>query len=137
MGILTDHTALEVTADGDSAALRDVISAIGSVDGKLDEQERAVVHALFHTVPQLRSDPATAPPRGRAQILADLGKLKDERLQRQCFVVAVELAIASDGVNEAEDQYLGQLKKALRIDDAFAASVVQVMAVKYARATEG
>jgi uncharacterized membrane protein YebE (DUF533 family) len=137
MGILTDHTALEVTSDGDAAALRDVISAVGSVDGRLDEQERAVVHALFNTVPQLRSDPASAPPRGRAQILSDLAKLKDERLRRQCFVVAVELAIASDGVNEAEDKYLEQLKTALRIDDAFAQSVVQVFACKYARSPEG
>jgi len=138
MGVLTDHTALEVTTPGDAAALRDVLSAIGAVDGSVDSQERAVLEAFYRTIPQLRDDATRVPPRmGRAQILADLAKLKNERLQRQCFVLAVELAMASDGVNEAEDQYLDALKQALRIDDAFAGTVVQVLACKYARSPEG
>jgi uncharacterized membrane protein YebE (DUF533 family) len=138
MGVLTDHTALEVTSPGDASALRDVLSAIGSVDGSVDAQERAVIEAFFRTVPQLRDDATKVPPRmSRGQILADLAKLENERLQRQCFVLAVELAMASDGVNDAEDQYLEALKQALRIDDAFAGMVVQVLACKYARATEG
>ncbi len=136
MGILTDHTALEVTSQGDAGALRDVFSAIGSVDGSVDAQERTVIEAMFHTVPQLRDEQASVPPRSRNQILTELGKLTNERLRRQCFVLAVELAIASDGVNQAEDQYLEALKKALRIDDAFALMVVQVLACKYARSAD-
>jgi hypothetical protein len=137
MGVLTDYTALEVTSPGDAAPLRDVLSAIGSVDGSVDAQERAVIEALFRTIPQLRDDPPTVPPRiSRKQILADLAKLQNERLQRQCFVLAVELAIASDGVNAAEDQYLEELRAALRIDESFAAMTVQVLACKYARATD-
>jgi uncharacterized membrane protein YebE (DUF533 family) len=134
MRVLTDHTALEVTSPGDASALRDVLSAVGSVDGSLDEQERVLLRALFDTIPQLRAETAALPPRSRKQILVDLAKLQNEPLQRQCFVLAVELAIASDGVNEAEDQYLESLKQALRIDDAFAHMVVQVIACKYARA---
>lgn len=137
MGVLTDHTALEVTSPGDASALRDVLSAIGSVDGSVDAQERAVIEALFRTVPQLRDSTPTVPPRvSRDQIVAELGKLKNQRLQRQCFVLAVELAMASDGVNQAEDRYLEALKQALRIDAAFAEMVVQVLACKYARASE-
>jgi hypothetical protein len=119
----------------DSGPLRDVLSAIGSVDGKLDEIERHLIQAMFDTLPQLREHPATAPPRAnRNALLADLAKIGDEKLRRQCWVVAVELAIASEGVNEAEDQYLEQLQQALRIDDAFARKSVEVLAVKYARA---
>jgi uncharacterized membrane protein YebE (DUF533 family) len=137
MGVLTNHTALEITSPGDAGALRDVLSAIVAADGSVDEQERAVIDAFFRTIPQLRDEPSKTPPRNsRTQILADLGKLQNERLQRQCFVLAVELAIASDGVNEAEDQYLEALKRALRIDAAFADMVVQVIACKYARATD-
>ncbi len=136
MGFLMDHTALEVTSPGDAGALRDVLSAIGSVDGSVDGQERAVLDAFFRTVPQLREGASKLPPRtSRSQILADLAKLNNVPLQRQCFVLAVELAMASDGVNEAEDQYLEALKSALRIDDAFAGMVTEVLACKYARAS--
>jgi len=135
MGVLTNYTALEVTAPGDAAALRDVLSAVGSVDGGVDAAERAVLEALFRTVPQLRDDPGKIPPRNsRDKILAELAKLEDVRLRRQCFVLAVELAMASNGVNDAEDRYLEALRTTLRIDDAFAVMVVRVLACKYARA---
>ncbi len=136
MSLLTRCTELEVTVPGDADALRDVLSAIGSVDGQIDKQERAVLEAFFRTIPQLRDEVATVPPRlDRDQILADLGKLSDQRLQRQCFVLAAELAIASDGVNQAESRYLEALQKALRIDDQFADMAVQVLAAKYVRST--
>ncbi len=137
MSLLSRYTALEVTKPGDAAALRDVLSAVGSVDGSVDALERTVIEALFHTIPQLREETSKVPPRtNRAQILAQLEKVTDERLRRQCFVLAVELAVASGGVNEAEDAYLGSLQKALAIDAAFAEATVQVMAAKYTRGTE-
>jgi tellurite resistance protein len=134
VGLLTDHTALEVTAPGDAAALRDVLSLIGSIDGSVDAQERAVIEAFFKTIPQLRDEHMNVPPRtSRDAILTSLQKLTSARLQRQCFVLAVELAMASGGVNQAEDAWLTALRAALGIDDAFAAGVVQVLACKYAR----
>lgn len=136
MGLLTELTSAEVSSTPeDAAALRDVLSAIGSVDGSVDPVERALIEALFATLPQLRDHPARVPPRShRARILEELGRLDDAQLRRQCYVLAVEVAIASDGINAAEDDYLEALKTALRIDDEFARAVVQVMAVKYARA---
>jgi hypothetical protein len=136
MGLLNDLTAAELASTpADAAALRDVLSAIGTVDGRLDRTERAVIEALFATIPQLRDHPASVPPRAsRERILEALGKLEDERLRRQCFVLAVELAIASEGINEAEDGYLESLRAALRIDDSFARHTVEVLACKYARA---
>jgi len=138
MGLLTQYTATEIASrPEDAAALRDVLSAMGSVDGSLDDTERRVIEAFFRTVPQLRDHASAAPPRAnREVILRELGKLADERLRRQCFVLAVELAIASDGVNEAEERYLESLKATLRIDDAFAVGTFRVMACKYARAAE-
>src|SRR5262245_12130284 len=138
MGLLSRFTTAELaTRPEDAAALRDVLSAIGSVDGSVDQVERIVIESLFRTLPQLRDHPTSAPPRAsRARILEELAKLEDEALRYQCWVVAVELAIASDGINEAEDQYLEQLQQALRIDMEFAATTVRVLACKYARAAE-
>src|SRR5437016_869927 len=136
MRLLSRFTSAELaTSPEDAAALRDVLSAVGSVDGSVDQVERAVIEALFKTLPQLRDHPATTPPRSnRARILEELARIQDESLRYQCWVVAVEVAIASDGINEAEDQYLEQLQQALRIDMDFAAITVRVLACKYARA---
>jgi uncharacterized membrane protein YebE (DUF533 family) len=135
MGLLTQYTALEVATPGDARALRDVLSAVGAVDGRVDEKESALIAAFFRTIPQLRDEPVRVPPRAsREALLRDLGALPSERLRKQCFVVAVELAMASDGINEAEDAYIEALRGALRIDEAFAKSTVEVLAVKYARA---
>jgi uncharacterized membrane protein YebE (DUF533 family) len=135
MGLLTRYTAFEIASEpSDAAPLRDVLSAVGSIDGSVDDTERLVIEAMFRTVPQLRDHGDDVPPRAsRQHILAELAKLSDERLRRQCFILAAELAIASDGVNQAEDEYLEAVKAALRIDDAFAEMVVQVLAYKYAR----
>jgi len=138
MGLLTRFTSAEIASSPeDAAALRDVLSAVGTVDGSVDKVERAVLEALYKTLPQLRDHPATAPPRSqRAKILESLSAIDSEALRYQCWVVAVELAIASDGINEAEDQYLEQLQQALRVDMDFAATTVRVLACKYARASE-
>src|SRR5262249_32544959 len=106
MGLLTRFTATEIaTTPEDAAALRDVLSAVGTVDGSVDSTEYRLIEALFRTIPQLRDHAgAGAPPRAnRDHILGALAKLGDERLRRQCWVLAVELAIASEGVNEAEE----------------------------------
>jgi tellurite resistance protein len=138
MGLLSRFTSAELaTSPEDAAALRDVLSAVGSVDGSVDAVERIVLESLFRTLPQLRDHPQAAPPRSsRVRILEELAKLEDEALRYQCWVVAVELAIASDGINEAEDKYLEQLQQALRVDMDFAAMTVRVLACKYARAAE-
>jgi hypothetical protein len=137
MGLLARYTSAELaTTESDASALRDVISTIGAVDGSLDPIERVVIESLFRTLPQLRDHPSNAPPRaGREHVLQQLAKLQDKRLREQCWVVAVELAIASDGINDAEDAYLESLRTTLRIDDQFAAFTVRVMASKYARTT--
>jgi tellurite resistance protein len=136
MGLLHRFTSAELaTSAADASALRDVLSAVGTVDGSVDTVERAVLEALWKTLPQLRDHPSSAPPRSnRARILEELARLEDEALRYQCWVVAVELAIASDGINEAEDRYLEELQQALRIDMEFASMTVRVMACKYARA---
>src|SRR5678816_536173 len=83
MGLLSRFTSAELaTSPEDAPALRDVLSAVGNVDGSVDAVERAVLEALHKTLPQLRDHPASAPPRShRARILESLSKLDDEALR--------------------------------------------------------
>jgi tellurite resistance protein len=135
MGLLRELTSTANHGSTDEARpLRDIVSVMGTIDGKLDPSERAVIAALFHTLPQLKDmEPSSVPPKvNRAQLLEELQQLSEPRLRRQCFVVAVEVALASGGVNDSEDQYVERLRSALRIDDAFARQTIEVLAHKYA-----
>jgi tellurite resistance protein len=135
MGLLRDLTTRTNHGDAREATpLRDVLSVMGTIDGKLDESERAAIAGMFRSLPQLRSAPeSAAPPKvNRAQLLEDLKKISEPRLRRQCFVVAVEVALSSGGANESEDQYIERLRGALDIDEAFARRTIEVLAYKYA-----
>ncbi len=137
MGLLKDLTAALATgASTDAALLRDLISATVTSDGSVDSAEHLTVEALYETLPQLRAaDPYTRPPSSsRKGLLATLAAVADERLRKQLFVVAVDLALASEGASEREDVFIGELVSALRLDEAFAKSVIVVVSHKYGRA---
>lgn len=137
MGLLKDLTAALATgASTDAALLRDLVSATVTSDGSVDSAEHLTVEALYETLPQLRAaDPCTRPPSSsRKGLLATLAAVADEHLRKQLFVVAVDLALASEGASEREDVFIGELVSALRLDEAFAKSVIVVVSHKYGRA---
>jgi hypothetical protein len=119
----------------DQALLWHVIQVMNRIDGTVEPAEALLADALGRTVPQLRTakEDAARPVLSRKALLDEVGKLDDPGLCRQLFVVAVEAALASGDVNESEDQYLDHLRRALRVDDGFAAKVVEVVGAKYAR----
>jgi hypothetical protein len=135
MGLLRDLVASQPTGQAsDAGPLRDLISAVVNADGQVDVAEHITVEALHETVPQLRGAPeAERPPAMRKALLGQMRLVTDPRLRRQLFVVAVDLALASDGVNEREDDFVEELRAALSIDDAFAKQTIAVLAAKYAR----
>src|SRR5258708_5295500 len=111
MGLLRDLVASQPTGQAsDAGPLRDLISAVVTADGKVDLAEHITVEALFETVPQLRAAPdAQRPPAMRKALLGQLRAITDPRLRRQLFVLAVDLALASDGANEREDAFIEEL----------------------------
>ena len=136
MGLLRDLTASQPTGQAtDAGPLRDLISAIVTADGVVDVAEHVSVEALYETIPQLRNAPESArPPQSRKACLEGLKKLTNERLKRQLFVLAVDLALASEGATDREDVFVDELRVALGLDDRFAKQVISVLSYKYARA---
>ena len=135
MGLLRELTSdSNQVTDTDASFLRDLISAMVTADGAVDLAEHVTVEALFETVPQLRAAPADARPpvAGRKALLSRLSTISTDKLRRQLFVIAVDLALASDGANEKEDEFLETLRTTLRIDEAFARQTITVVATKYA-----
>ena len=102
MGLLRELTSdSNQVTDTDASFLRDLISAMVTADGAVDLAEHVTVEALFETVPQLRAAPVDARPpiAGRKALLSKLSTIGTDKLRRQLFVIAVDLALASDGAS--------------------------------------
>ncbi len=118
----------------DQELILNLVQVMNRVDGVVEPREVQLAEALARTVPQLAgANTSAAPTFTRKSLLDELGKLEDDGLRRQLFVICVEVALASGDINESEDQYADHLRRALKVDDAFARQVVEVVALKYAR----
>ncbi len=118
----------------DEELLWNVIQTVTRVDGVVEPGEQQMADLLSRTVPQLRVGRADGrPTHTRKALLDELAKVEDAGLCKQLFVIAVEAALASGDVNESEDQYVDHLRRTLRIEDAFAQRVVEVVGLKYGR----
>jgi tellurite resistance protein len=133
MGLLLSLVSKESNgSSADAKILVELMYAIAGIDGKVEPSEEVMIEAHCQTLPQVKSKTMSKPAKlDRRDVLAALEKVIDERLRKQCFVLAVEIALASGGVNEPEDQFMEHVRKALRLDDAFARQAVQVVAAKY------
>jgi tellurite resistance protein len=134
MGLLSMLITPQPNVRGDDhQSLGNTITAMAAIDGNIDPAEVTLLKALAETIPQLKGKPLPAKV-GRKELLEQLAALPSRALRRQCFVLAVEVALASGHVNESEDQFIDRLQKALDIDLAFAREAIEVIACKYARA---
>jgi len=134
MGLLLELTTTPTGTPDDAGPLRDLLSAVSSVDGSVDARELTVIGAMYHCLPQLMgtADSPRPPIANRKKVVESLRSVAEPRLRRQLWVVAVEVALSSDGAHQAEDEYLQEVQKALGIDDRFARATIEVLAAKYA-----
>jgi uncharacterized membrane protein YebE (DUF533 family) len=110
--------------------LLQTLFVLTAVDGKVDHSEQNMIDCLRMTVSQLKG--AGAPQRiSRQQLLEKLAALEDLKSRRQCYVLALEMALASGSINTSEHQYLARLQEALRLDDDFVKNAREVIAAKY------
>jgi uncharacterized tellurite resistance protein B-like protein len=123
------------------AAVTILMSAVAS-DGALAQQEADRLDALL---PSMRLFQRTSPEHLRDLTETALGLLGSHRpeillpacaelipedLRAPLFALAVELVIADGEVADGETQFVDALKKALAIDDAVAATVIEVLVMK-------
>ncbi len=138
MGLLTTIAAAppQLSSVTEHQPLLRTVRVMSFIDGKMEHSEQVVIEALIKTIPQLRDLPmhlTSAERVSREQLLEELRAISSERLRKQCFIVAVEVALASGHVNEHEDRFAEQLRNALRLDEAYARQVIEIIAAKYGR----
>jgi uncharacterized tellurite resistance protein B-like protein len=134
-------TATPMKQSNDDALLLHAMLLMAGVDGSIDPGELSTVQSVFDTLPEFRgkqfdellveANRIVARFGGLQASVAALADLSGPVARRKCFVLAVDVALASGDVDDAEDALLDRIQKILDIDDAFADRVIEVLATKY------
>lgn len=126
----------------DAALLLHGMMCIAGADGSFAEAEMRMVEGYFVQLPELRAQNFDALMDEAHQIierhgssqesLSELSALSTPALKTKLYVVAVDIALATGQIDAREGSMLGALQSMLEIDDATAARVHGVLALKYA-----
>lgn len=125
----------------DAALLLHGMMCIAGADGSFAEAEMRMVEGYFVQLPELRGQDFDALMDEAHQIierhgssqdsLSELSALSTPALKTKLYVVAVDIALATGQIDAREGSMLGALQRMLGIDDATAARVQGVLALKY------
>jgi uncharacterized tellurite resistance protein B-like protein len=131
----------------DDVLLLHSIFCMAAADGTIDDGEDDVIRAYANTLPEFRDMDGTAFDRAmNASIeiahrynrdmkasLDVLDGIKSEAVRKKAFVLAVDIAMSSGDVDEAEDEMLEVMQRILRIDDELAERIFDVVSLKYVK----
>ena len=146
MGLLSKLTrkVTPTRRPGDDTLLLHAMLLMCCADGVIDAKELPLVEAFFATLPEFAGKvfddvykDATAlcrrypTPRDSVQALA---KLSSQAERNKCYLLAADIAMSSGDVDEAEDAMLEAMQKVLQVQDTTATKILEVLAIKYARA---
>ena len=115
---------------------------MAGADGTIDDAEQSLVCALVNTLPEFKDKDIDDLIHQGEKIIAKSGSLKDSvkavgdlsspKIKQKLYILAVDIAMSSGDVDEAEDAMLETYQRLLGIDDAFAQKCIEIMSVKYA-----
>lgn len=111
-------------------------------DGDVSADELTLVSCLCSTVPEFQETDFDALRNAWAEFageyedqwdaLGALVNLEDTRLSQKAFVLACDLAMASEGIKAEEYEMLNDMAAALGIRDNDALKILNVLQMKYA-----
>ncbi|MBT8493647.1 MAG: TerB family tellurite resistance protein [Deltaproteobacteria bacterium] len=112
-----------------------------TADGNATEEELSLVEVFCRTVPELRNaDLKELGSRWREfsdgyddrwDALSGLVDLEDERLSKKAFVLACDIALASEGIKGEEYDMLNDMAAALGVGDNEALGILNILRLKY------
>jgi uncharacterized tellurite resistance protein B-like protein len=116
---------------------------MAGADGTIEEKEQSLVCALFETLPEFEGKDWDELVNQGLKIVNKSGGLKESvkaiaelstpSLKRKLYCLAVDIAMSSGDIDEAEDAMLETYQRLLGIDDATASKIIEVMGWKYAQ----
>jgi len=115
---------------------------MAGADGSIDQSELSTVQAFYDTLPEFKdkkfdellsqANRLVARHGGLKESIKALGDIESPAVKKKCFVLAADIAMASDDIDEAEDKLLETMQRLLGIEDDFANKVIEVLQSKYA-----
>ena len=132
-------------APTDDVLLLHSIFCIAAADGTIEDAEDEMIRAYANTLPEFRdmdgdefnkameqsSKISHKYNRDMKSSLVVLNEIQSEAVRNKAFVLAVDIAMSSGDVDESEEEMLEAMQRILRIDDALATKIIEVIALKY------
>ena len=126
----------------DAALLLHGMMCIAGADGSFAEAEMRMVEGYCAQLPELRGqnfdllmDVAQGIVERHDTVidsLRELAELSSSQLKTKLFVVAADIALATDRIDARESAMLAALQSVLAIEDELADRILDVLALKYA-----
>lgn len=132
-------------APADDVLLLHSIFCMAAADGSIDDSEDELIRAYANTLPEFREMDgaqfnlvmdasvkiAHRYDRDMKASLAVLNEIKSDAVRKKAFVLAVDVAMSSGDIDEAEEEMLEAMQSILRIDDELATKILEVISLKY------
>ncbi len=126
----------------DDVLLLHAMLLMAGADGSIEQSELSTVQAFYDTLPEFKDKSFDELLRLANRLVARCGGIKESitaladiespAVRKKCYVLAVDIAMASGDVDESEHKLLETMRLLLGIDDDFAAEVTEVLQTKYA-----
>ena len=131
----------------DDVLLLHSIFCIAAADGHIDDGEDDVIRAYANTLPEFRDMDgnefqkaidasikiAHKYNRDMKSSLVVLNEIESDAVRKKAYVLAVDIALSSGDIDEGEEEMLEAMQRILRIDDALASKIIEVIALKYVK----
>ena len=112
-----------------------------AADGQVDREEMAALESYFITIPEFKGKnfgetlQESIRLARMAPTLSDsikmLTGLTTQGLRNKCFLLAMDIALASGDVDQREDEMLEAMQRVLQVPDELAGKIIDVLSLKY------
>jgi tellurite resistance protein len=131
----------------DDVLLLHAIMCMAAADGIIEESEGEMIRNYANTLPEFRfmsgeqfakCFDATGKiihkyNKDMKSSLQALNEIQSDAVRKKAFVLAVDIAMSSGDIDEAEEEMLEAMQRILRIEDDLARRIVEVIAIKYVK----
>lgn len=134
-------------APTDDVLLLHSIFCIAAADGSIEDSEDEMIRAYANTFFEFRDMDGAEFNKAMEQSvkishkynrdmkssLVVLNEIQSDAVRKKAFVLAVDIAMSSGDIDESEEEMLEAMQRILRVDDALATKIIEVIALKYTK----
>lgn len=131
----------------DDVLLLHSIFCMAAADGSIEDSEHEMIRNFANTLPEFRSMNGEQFDNAISQVnkivhkynrdmkssLQALNEIQSEAVRKKAFILAVDMAMSSGDVDQAEEEMLEAMQRILRIDDDLARRAVEIISLKYVK----